>query len=65
MLILINKNILLSGYLTVDFVGFSYDGYRMRNQLAAIDYNEHLDRPYAINKDGTARYVVIVFSVII
>ena len=27
-----------------------YSGYKMRNQLAAIDHNEHSDRPNAVHK---------------
>ena len=27
-----------------------YSGYKMRNQLAAIDHNEHTDRPNAVHK---------------
>ena len=27
-----------------------YSGYKMRNQLAAIDHNEHADRPNAVHK---------------
>lgn len=30
--------------------------YRARNLLAALDYNEHIDRPPLVNKDGTQRY---------
>ena len=33
-------------------LGFSVDGYTMRNQLAVMDHNEHLDRGAATTKDG-------------
>ncbi|XP_060569824.1 uncharacterized protein LOC132728231 [Ruditapes philippinarum] len=29
--------------------------YRVRNYLAAIDHNKHVDRPKAVKKDGTVR----------
>ena len=29
--------------------------YRARNLLAALDYNEHIDRPLQLNKDGKQR----------
>lgn len=33
--------------------------YRARNILAALDYNEHVDREPVINKDGTIRYTLV------
>ena len=35
----------------------------MRNQLAAIDYNNHLDRPYARDKAGKIRYAFLNKSI--
>ena len=29
--------------------------YRVRNLLAALDYNEHVDRPGHVNADGSKR----------
>lgn len=31
--------------------------YRARNLLAALDYNEHIERGSLLNKDGSQRYV--------
>lgn len=33
-------------------LGFSFDGYTMRNQLAVLDHNEHVGRGVATTKDG-------------
>jgi len=33
-------------------IGFSFDGYTMRNQLAVLDHNEHVGREAATTKDG-------------
>ena len=33
--------------------------YRVRNLLAAIDHNKHADRPKAVKKDRSVRYMII------
>ena len=33
-------------------IGFTYDGYVMRNQLAVLDYNHHLHRARKETRDG-------------
>ena len=30
-------------------IHYSYSGYKLRNQLAAIDFNKHADRPVAVH----------------
>ncbi|XP_067844712.1 uncharacterized protein [Heptranchias perlo] len=35
---------------------YDYQSYKLRNYLAAIDYNHHLDRSQAKNVDGTPMY---------
>ena len=37
------------------FYLFRYAAYRARNLLAMIDYQEHKDRPLALDKDGEPR----------
>ena len=39
--------------------------YKARCQLAALDYNNHLDRPVQINKNGEVRYLILIFLEII
>ena len=40
-----------------DFISFSFEGYRMRNTLAVLDYNHHLGRPQAKDAKGNPRLV--------
>ena len=37
---------------------FSFIGYRVRNQLAALDFNHHRGRAIATTADGKPRYVL-------
>ena len=39
------------------FVFYSFVGYKLRNELAAIDFNKHRDRQAAKTADGKARSV--------
>lgn len=41
--------------------------YRARTFLAALDYNNNVDRPVNINKDGSIRYgsYIIYFTIMI
>lgn len=36
--------------------------FKARSHLAAIDFQKHKDRPVKLKKDGTPRYLLLMFT---